>query len=85
MASTKKKKEYKCIVGCTNSNGECELFPVIVTCSEHDYENGMHYKAAEEQAEEERYDTKNFTFDAQDPAFEMIKDIDWDDVAQVTI
>jgi len=44
------KKHIKCIVSVTNSNGEPDLFFIIVNATEEQIENGEHYDTAKDEA-----------------------------------
>ena len=50
------KKQIKCIVSCINSNGEPDLYFIVIECSEDQYDNGDHYDAAKGQCEEDGYE-----------------------------
>lgn len=39
-------RNIKCVVACTNTNGEPDLYPVIISCPERGIEDGDHYVAA---------------------------------------
>jgi hypothetical protein len=68
----------RCIVAANNSNGEPDLFFVKVTCSEDDYEHGLHYDAAAEASEQNGYDPR-LSFDERDPAGQaMLHLFEWD-------
>jgi len=56
----------RCIVAASNAGGEPDLFFVKVKCSLAQYENGDHYKAASEAAEENGYEP-SLAFDENDP------------------
>lgn len=61
-------KTIRCIVVGHNSGGEPDLLFVKVCCSESEYDEGKHYKAAIEYAESEGYEPGIIAFDENDPA-----------------
>lgn len=69
--------EIKCVVACINASGEHGVFPVIVTCSQDQYEEGKHYDAAEDEAAARGYEPR-LVFDENDPGFcYFLNSIDW--------
>ena len=46
----------KCIVAAINANGEPDLYFVKVSCTESEYENGVHYDLAKREAKKEGFD-----------------------------
>lgn len=50
------KKIIKCIVACTNANGDPDLFFVKVKCTDKQFENGDHYDSAKAHAEQQGYE-----------------------------
>ena len=52
----KKNNVIRCIVTCTNANGELDLFFVKVQCTKKDIEQGQHYDAAREAARQAGYE-----------------------------
>jgi hypothetical protein len=61
------KNQYKCIVACVNSNGEPDLYFIVIECKENQYENGEHYRAAKAQCEEDGYEAY-LAYDEKDSA-----------------
>jgi len=59
--------KIKCIVSGVDANGEPELFFIVIKCNERQYNEGLHYKAAMEQAEIEGYEPK-LAYDETDRA-----------------
>jgi hypothetical protein len=59
----------KCLVACTNSNGEPELLHIPVECSQEEYDNGKHYEKAKAAAEDEGYESPVWVADENDPGF----------------
>jgi len=51
-----KTRTIRCIIACTNSNGEPELAHTTVNCTEEEIENGEHYDVAKEQVEDQGYE-----------------------------
>lgn len=58
--------KVKCLVMCTNANGEADCVPVVVECTKAEYENGKHYDAAEGICSENGYEPKFKTFDEKE-------------------
>lgn len=78
-------KTVRCIVAGHNSGGEADLFFVKVRCSESDYDEGSHYEAAKEYAEEEGYEPE-IAFDENDPAGRtMLPLFDWNTATIIDI
>lgn len=74
----------KCIVAAVNASGEPDFFFCKVECSKEQYDNGEHYEAAEELAEEEGYEPK-LAYDERDPAGRaMLELLDWRNATIVT-
>lgn len=74
--------QYKVVVGAHGGNGP-ELFAVVVECTEHDYQIGMHYDYAQEWALNEGLDGPYFVFDEKDSAFGQCH-LRWDDAPIVS-
>lgn len=51
-----KTMNIKCIVAATNSNGDPDLFFVIVSCTQEQQEEGEHYEVAKGAAEKQGYE-----------------------------
>ena len=58
----------KCVIACSNASGEPDLYFVKVRCKESQYEEGDHYRKAENQAIEDGYEEPFVSFDENDSA-----------------
>jgi hypothetical protein len=58
----------KCVVSCTNSNGEPDFWACYVGCNQKQYDNGDHYEVAKQAAEAEGYEP-HLVYDENDPGF----------------
>lgn len=67
-------KTIKCIVAARNSNGEPDFFFTEITCTQRQYEEGEHYKMAEDKAASEGYDPK-LVYDEVDSAGKMLLEV----------
>lgn len=56
------------MVACTNACGEPDLYFVIISCSEEQYNNGDHYQYTELCAMDEGYEGPFVCFDENDSA-----------------
>jgi hypothetical protein len=75
--------EIKCVVAADNASGEHDVFPVIVTCSRDQYDEGKHYDAAENEAAAHGYEPR-YVFDERDPGFRFfLNAIDWHGVETI--
>ena len=75
----------KCIVATRNSFGEPDLFFVKVSCSETQYNEGWHYEAAKEKAEDEGYESY-LVYDENDSAGKaMLVLFAWDTASIVKV
>lgn len=61
-------KMVRCIVACTNSQGTPELVPVVVECTQAEYDEGDHYDAARDHVTENGYEGDFVVFDENDKA-----------------
>jgi hypothetical protein len=61
------KKQVKCIVSCLNSNGEPDLYFIVIECTDEQYNDGDHYDAAKAQCEEDGYESY-LAYDENDSA-----------------
>lgn len=59
----------RCAVAVTNANGEPDLFFCRVECTKEQYDDGLHYRAAERAAVEDGYVVRGWTCDERDPAW----------------
>lgn len=59
------KRIIRCAVAAHNSNGEPDLFFVKVEATDEQIENGKHYEAATDAANEEGYAASNIVFDEE--------------------
>lgn len=58
----------KCIVACTNSSGEPDLYFAKVKCTKDQYETGKHYDAIKDEAANEGYMEPFIVYDQNDRA-----------------
>lgn len=73
-----------CIVSCLNSNGEPDFFFVKVQCTQEQYDNGYHYEAAKDFAEDEGYEAY-LVYDQNDPGGKAIMDkFNWQSASLIT-
>lgn len=56
----------KCVVACTNANGESDFFFCIVEGSQEQIDNGDHYDTAKDYAVESGYEGEMVVFDEDD-------------------
>lgn len=72
------KNQYKCIVSCINSNGDSDLYFIVIECTEEQYNIGEHYDAAKAQCEEDGYEAY-LAYDENDAAGNsMLPLFNWD-------
>ena len=71
-------KELKCVVAMCNANGSPDFHPVIVTCTEYQYECGDHYDAARNNANDCGFDVGigDLVYDENDDGFSHLN-FDW--------
>ncbi len=55
--------KVRCVVACTNANGEPDLYFVKVHCSLEDFDDGEHYEGAKESALREDHEGPFVVFD----------------------
>lgn len=65
-------KILRIVVAATNANGEPDFFFLKVKCTPNQYDNGDHYEAALDKAEEEDYEGPFVVFDENDSAGKAI-------------
>lgn len=65
----------KCIVLCSNSNGEQEFHTCAPEVTKEQYDNGEHYDLAKQNAEDNGYEGPMIAFDASDPAARQLGSI----------
>lgn len=63
----------RCIVACYGYDGP-DLYFCKVECTEGEFNNGLHYRKAEEKAEADGYDGPMVTMDENDPGGRNILD-----------
>jgi hypothetical protein len=57
----------KVVVACAaNGNGQPDFFGTVITCTQADYESGIHYDLAKAQALEDGYEEPMIAFDEND-------------------
>lgn len=78
--------EIKCVVACRNAGGVPDFYPVIVVCSQEDYDDGYHYDLAEDAADEAKYETDDsgLTYDENDGPAWLFAHFDWAKARKVT-
>jgi hypothetical protein len=75
--------EIKCVVAADNADGDHDIFPIVVVCTQAQYEEGKHYDAAEDEAEAHGYEPR-YVFDEHDPGFRFfLNAIDWHGVETI--
>ena len=67
-------KSIKVVVLCENSMGEREFYTCAVNVTQEQYENGIHYDLAEDDAANNGYEPK-FSFDCQDYASKQLGEV----------
>lgn len=75
----------KTIVVCRNSQGEPDLFPVLITCETDQFNNGDHYDAACRAAMDNGYDGVMVAADEHDPLFRKITLVRWEAMVELDI
>ena len=59
--------KIKCVVACTNAQGDPDLFSCVVECSKEQYDNGDHYDMAKDLARDDDYEGPDMVaFDEND-------------------
>jgi len=66
------KIKVKCVVGCHNKNGEPELVPVTVACTQTEYINNDHYAQARVAVSALGYENPKWVADDRDPGFVLL-------------
>lgn len=79
-------KNVKILVCCKNSNGNPDVVPVIVSCTQEEIDNGRHYDCASELVQEQGWETPAVCYDQFDPMFKIFKveELDWKDKSMHT-
>jgi hypothetical protein len=81
MAKKKKtgpnKRTFRCVVACYNAAGVPDLVAYRVKCLSMEFVHGDHYMAAQEQAENDGYDTPAVVFDDKDGPDWMFAAFNW--------
>jgi len=82
----KKMKDIRCVVAAINSNGDPDFYFVKVKATEEQINNGDHYDAARESAEDEGYEAL-LTYDQNDYGWKAFSRnaFDWKTAPVVTI
>lgn len=70
-----KKTTVKVIVLCTNSEGAPEFHTCTPDVTKAEYDNGVHYDLAKENAESNGYTGPMIAFDKADPACRQLGDL----------
>ena len=75
----------KCIVAVINKSGEPDLYPDKVDCYLQQYNDGEHYGAANDKADDNNYESK-LCYDENDSAGKLMLPIfNWDSVPTVRV
>lgn len=70
--------KVRCVVACRNASGEPDFFFCIVPVSQEDYEEGVHYDLAIQDAHDNGYEGRYMVVcDEFDPGFRFFEDVDW--------
>lgn len=56
----------KCVVTCLNASGVPDLHPVLVTCTQEQYDEGEHYEHAKDNATLDGYENCGLVYDEND-------------------
>lgn len=72
--------EIRCVVACTQSDGVPGFYICKVIVGGEGYDEGVHYDAAKEKAEAERYDGPMVVYDENDGPAWLFDHFGWDDV-----
>jgi hypothetical protein len=87
--SIKGLQRVKCVVACRDADGVPAFFPVVVYCDVDQYNDGDHYDAAMNLAEDHSYESINpntVVFDENDGPEWLFKQFDWEkEVAVIQI
>ena len=75
--------QIRCVVACTNASGSPDFYPVEVTCTKDQYDNGDHYDSAIEAAQEADYEGKMVVFDEKDGPKWLFQQFDWEKADKV--
>lgn len=74
-----KNNKYKCVVACTDANGDAALRAVVVLATEPQYDDGMHFVVAKQAVEAEGYDGPYVIFDSGSPSMPLLVGLfDWE-------
>jgi hypothetical protein len=76
-------KTIKCIVAVTDANGSPDFFPVIVRCTQEEYNTGEHLVVAAQKAIRKNYQSY-LVYDENDPGFKKIN-IHWEFLGVIPI
>jgi hypothetical protein len=74
------------VVAATHPSGHPGFCPVNVQCTELQYEQGEHYEAAKENAQESGYEGPDYVaFDEKDGPAWLFANVDWSEAQTVTV
>lgn len=75
--------DIKCVVACHNAGGEPDLYFVVVSSSEGEYDNGEHYEKAEAAAYQQGYSGPMVVFDENDGPSALFGLFEWQTASTV--
>lgn len=70
----------KCVVACTNANGEPDFYFCKVEATQEEYDDGIHYERAKGKAKEEGYEAPFVVFDENDGLDWLFEHFVWESV-----
>ncbi len=65
-------KQIKVVVAVTNASGEPDFWSCLVSGTQEDFDSGLHYDAAKDEASNRGYDPY-LAYEENDPGFAMLK------------
>lgn len=65
-------EKFRCVVPCRDAAGGPDLFFCEIICQRSQYDEGLHYAAAKQMAEENAYEAIGVVIDENDPGFQYI-------------
>jgi len=80
-------RKIKCVVVGINSNGLADYLPIVVTCTQEQFDNADHVSACEDAALERGYESPIIGCDENEPLFKIFnqKQMGWHDAVQITV
>ncbi|NDD54932.1 hypothetical protein EBZ39_13890 [bacterium] len=73
----------RCVVACRNAEGTPDFYFCRVECTEKQYDVGMHYDVAEEQARDEGYEGPMVVYDENDGPEFLFEHFTWESASVV--